>query len=116
MLANSKTLPKGLLLIPLIDLGIALVNVPLKWSVKSKEAFSIAPLGDTFRWLVAASPFVQLSWSPANVYKFYLAVGTDIFFNERLSFVERADGDRAVVVDPFGVRPHLQAGAVFYLF
>jgi hypothetical protein len=99
-----------------LDLGAAVINDPLTWQVKPADTSRVAAAGDRFRWLVGVTPFVQLSWLPLRVFKLYLAIAADIYFNESRSFVERTNGDKAAVVDPFKARPQLQLGAVFFLF
>lgn len=99
-----------------LDIGAGIVNDPLTWKVSSVGAARIAPMADRFRWLVGASPFVRASWSPLSVFKLYLALAADIYFNESPSYVERVNGDEAIIVDPFTVRPHCQLGVIFFLF
>ena len=98
-----------------LDFGAGLVNDPLSWEVNPTGDTPIAPVDDQFRWLVGATPFIQLNWSPSPVYKLFLAVAADIYFNESPSFVKRLNGDEMIVMDPFSVRPHLQIGVAFYI-
>jgi hypothetical protein len=99
-----------------LDLGAGIVNDPLTWEVSSSGVSRIAPMADRFRWLVGASPFVRASWSPLSMFKLYLALAVDVYFNESPSYVERVNGDKAIVVDPFTARPQCQLGFIFFLF
>ncbi|MCP4601149.1 MAG: hypothetical protein GY847_11595 [Proteobacteria bacterium] len=97
-----------------VDIGAAILNDLLSWSVRSKIGDKIEPMEGTFRWLVAASPFAKLSWSPSNTYKLYFSIGADAYFNETPSTVKRTNGDKETVVDPMHVKLYLQIGAMFF--
>ena len=99
-----------------LDLGAGLINDALTWRISPADSSETAPTADQFRWLVGASPFVQVSWSPLRMVKLTLAAAADIYFNESRSFVERANGEKTTVVDPFHARPHFQAGITFFIF
>jgi hypothetical protein len=99
-----------------VDLGAALVNDPLTWQVTDFNTARIAAEKDRFRWLIGVSPFVQLNWLPSSVFKFNIALATDVYFNESRSFVERNNGDRITVVNPYRVRPQVRLGVIFFLF
>lgn len=99
-----------------LDFGASLVNDPLTWRVTGFDTSRVAAEKDRFRWLIGVSPFVQLNWLPSRVFKFDIALATDIYFNESRSFVERNNGDRITVVDPYRVRPQVRLGVIFFLF
>jgi hypothetical protein len=99
-----------------LDLGAALVNDPLTWQVTDFNTSRVAAEKDRFRWLIGVSPFVELNWLPSSVFKFNIALAADIYFNESRSFVERNNGDRTTVVDPYRVRPQVRLGVIFFLF
>ncbi len=98
------------------DMGAGIVTDPLTWGVDPVDDSRIAPTRSRSRWLVGAAPFVRAGWSPIDLFKLYLAAGVDVYFNESPSYVERMDGGRAVVVDPFDARAQIRLGVVFFLF
>ncbi|MDD5307285.1 MAG: hypothetical protein PHU25_08185 [Deltaproteobacteria bacterium] len=97
-----------------VDLGIALVNDPLTWSLRTKDV-SVRPERNRFRWLVAACPSVTVGWAPYGIYRFFLTVSADIYFNESPSVVEASERD-VKVIDPLDVRPTVLAGVAFVIF
>ncbi|MBN2529067.1 MAG: hypothetical protein JXR76_21940 [Deltaproteobacteria bacterium] len=99
-----------------LDLGAALVNDPLTWQVTDFDASRVAAEKDRFRWLIGVSPFVQLNWLPSSVFKFNVSLAADIYFNESPSYVERNNGDRTTVMNPYRVRPQVRLGVIFFLF
>ena len=97
-----------------LEVGAAAVFDWLTWSVTAMRD-SVSPTPPYAGLTGAVSPFIAVSWMPARFLAFFLSISADIMVNEKRYVVKTTSGLRTVL-DPWKVRPYIQAGTCFSFF